>query len=287
MRPVDVSTVEELHEYFRLAGRDWDDIGWRGDPAVRSTDGTTLVEERGDGSVEVTGWSRGQLMSTRHVPDVRAFVQDMVSWQLKERLRGNLSQRGLRADVSVRSQSAAGEPDEMPDEGRWAVVVSEGEYHIGGMSLGRFRHYDSYEDVVLATDVLQRLVQQRGPTEPAGDADLLVERGRSTGAGIVGRTRERGHADAPGLGPGDVLDRVGHESGSQLFALGTPFAMRSQPPDMAGGEYHRYRVLDHLPFAREGTAAPWFGQPGGGAMVVGDRPVRWYLDHGHLVELVD
>ena len=80
---------------------------------------------------------------------------------------------------------------------------------------------------------------------------------------------------------------MGHESGSQLFALGTPFAWRSQPPDMVGAEYHRYRVLAELPEAQEGRAAAWFDQPGGGAMVVAERPVRWYLDHGYLVEITD
>ena len=56
---------------------------------------------------------------------------------------------------------------------------------------------------------------------------------------------------------------------------------------MVGREYHRYRVLAELPEAQEGRAAAWFGQPGGGAMVVAEHPVRWYLDRGYLVEVTD
>lgn len=287
MDPRDVNSVGDLHDYLRSRGRDWDHIGWRGDANVRSTDGTTLLERLPDGRIEVTAWARGQEMSREHLADERSFAQDVVNSDLASQLRTLVSQRGLFEHVSVRRMPVPGRPDEPPPEGQWTVVVSEGEWHVGGMTMGRFRLYESFEDVVLAADVLQRLVQQRGPVEQAPAGEDLARRGEVTAEGIVTRTRERGHADVPGLGPGDVLDRVGHESGSQLFALGTPFAMRSQPPDMAGAQYHRYRVVDRLPDAREGTAAAWFGQPGGGAMVVGDRPVRWYLDHGHLVELLD
>jgi hypothetical protein len=46
-------------------------------------------------------------------------------------------------------------------------------------------------------------------------------------------------------------------------------------------------VLGPLPAGvAEGVAAPWFGQPGGGAKVVLDAPVRRYVDAGLLVELV-
>lgn len=287
MRPSEVATVEELHIYLRDAGQDWDHLGWRGDPEVRDTDGTVLVERFDDGSVEATSWSRGQQRTRYGFPDLRSFVQSRVNSYLLDRLRGHLSQRDLGGRISLSASPSRYQDEGAPPEGRWTVVVSEGEYHIGGMTMGRFRRYESHEDVVLAADVLQRLVQQRGPTEVAPDADSLVRQGQLTGAGIVQRTQQRGDADVPAVGAGDVLDRIGHESGSQLFALGTPFAMRSQPPDMVGGEYHRYRVIDGLPDAREGTAAAWFGQPGGGGMVVAEHPVRWYLDHGHLVELID
>lgn len=60
-----------------------------------------------------------------------------------------------------------------------------------------------------------------------------------------------------------ALATAAAETGHHLYALGTP-----------------------MPGAMEGVAAPWFEQPGGGAMVVLERPVRWYVDQGYLVELV-
>lgn len=285
MRPADVATVEDLRAYVKDEGREWFTIGWRGDPDTYMTDGTTLFEQLSDGRVEVTGWSRGAQVSADLYPDLREAVQEFVNAHLVRGVRLELSRRGLYEVVHVTQAGRRERP--VPPEGRWVLVVSEGAFHVGGMTMGRFRHYESFEDPRLAVDVLQRLVQGRGPVEVAPDPQELARRGQVTGLGIVERTRQRGTAGEPGVGPGDVLDRVGHESGSQLFALGTPFAMRSQPPDMVGAEYHRYRVVDGLPDAREGTAVAWFGQPGGGAMIVGEHPVRWYLDHGHLVELVD
>jgi hypothetical protein len=285
MRSAEVATVEDLRAYLKDEGREWFTIGWRGDPDVYMTDGTVLFEQLSDGRVEVTGWDRGNQTSSTVQPNLRAAVQVFVNDHLADELRLELSDRGLTESVEVVKATSADGP--IPSEGRWVVVVSEGAFHVGGMTMGRFRHYESFEDARLAVDVLQRLVQGRGPVELAPDPQELARRGQVTGQGIVERTRQRGTAGEPGVGPGDVLDRVGHESGSQLFALGTPFAMRSQPPDMVGVEYHRYRVVDGLPDAREGTAVAWFGQPGGGAMIVAEHPVRWYLDHGHLVELVD
>lgn len=285
MHPRDVATLEDLRAYLEDERREWFTIGWRDDRDVYMTDGTTLFERLSDGRVEVTGWSRGTHMSTAEYPDLRSAVQVFVNDHLADKVRLELSGQGLYEFVQVVKATSTDGP--VPSEGRWVVVVSEGAFHVGGMTMGRFRHYESFEDPQLAVDVLQRLVRGRGPVEVAPDAQELARRGQVTGQGIVERTRQRGHAGEPGVGPGDVLDRVGHESGSQLFALGTPFAMRSQPPDMVGAEYHRYRVVDGLPDAREGTAVAWFGQPGGGAMIVAEHPVRWYLDHGHLVELVD
>ena len=285
MRPVEVAGVEDLQSFLKEAGRDWFTFGWRHDPDVYMTDGTVLFEQLSDGRVEVTGWSRGVQSSSDMYSDIRAAVQLFVNGHLADEVRLALSDRDLYESVQVVEATSTDGP--IPSEGCWVVVVSEGAFHVGGMTMGRFRHYESYEDPQLAVDVLQRLVQGRGPTEAAPNPQDLARRGQATGEGIIERARQQGHADRPGVGTGDVLDRIGHESGSQLFALGTPFAMRSLPPDMVGAEYHRYRVVDTLPDAREGTAVAWFGQPGGGAMVVGEHPVRWYLDHGHLVEIVD
>ncbi|WP_248583520.1 TNT domain-containing protein [Nocardioides sp. InS609-2] len=98
------------------------------------------------------------------------------------------------------------------------------------------------------------------------------------------RTRSRGGAPGTnGLEPGDLLDSIGSETGHHLYALGTSFPMRSQPPSDVGAPYLTLRVASNLPESvREGVAAPWFEQPGGGAMIVLDRPTRWYVDRGFL-----
>jgi hypothetical protein len=120
----------------------------------------------------------------------------------------------------------------------------------------------------------------------AADPAELVERGHATARGIRERSLERSGRPGPAaLAPGEVLDLIGADTAHHLYALATPFPERAQPPSDAGTEYHRYEVLAPLREAREGMAAAWFEQPGGGAMVVLDRPVRWYVDQGMLAEL--
>jgi hypothetical protein len=88
------------------------------------------------------------------------------------------------------------------------------------------------------------------------------------------------------VGPGDLLDSVGLETVHHVYALGTGFAQRSQPPTDVNAPYFAFEVAKDLPeTVNEGVAAPWFGQRGGGPMVVLDRPVRWYVDQGLLVPL--
>lgn len=205
--------------------------------------------------------------------------------RLRATLDDLLTERGHPVDrVVVAAPPERGSP--LPPEGPWVVVPQEG-YAVGGVSRGSFRPYawvGSAEEVVeLALTLLGPSSQPSVPV--AGDP---LERGRATSRGIHERTAGRGGAAGPaGLVPGDLLDQVGTASGHHLFALGTPYPMRSQPPGEAGGPYHRYEVRAPLSLAQEGVVAPWFEQPGGGAMVVLGYPVRWHLDRGELVELVD
>jgi hypothetical protein len=82
-----------------------------------------------------------------------------------------------------------------------------------------------------------------------------------------------GFAGAPvtvTLEAGQVLDRFGSNSGRFLSPYGTAYAERALPPSnldtfepLYPNNYHIFRVLK--PFAADGgTAAAWFGQPGGG-----------------------
>jgi len=84
----------------------------------------------------------------------------------------------------------------------------------------------------------------------------------------------------------DAVTRLSGVLGGSGSMAGTLPRAGPAPSDV-GAAYHRYEVLRPLPDAQEGLAPAWFEQPGGGAMVVLARPVRWYVDQGLLVELVD
>lgn len=175
-----------------------------------------------------------------------------------------------------------------PPEGIWVVIPYGDAFVVGGMGRGRFAAYTTVEDLDAAVTVVSRLVLTRPRALPAAEVDALEQRGEATAAGIAQRTRSRGDAPGPAMvAPGEALDTFGAETTHHLYALGTPFAQRSQPPDDVDAPYHRYLVLSPLSDATEGVAAPWFAQPGGGAMVVLTKPIRWYVDQGHLVEIVE
>ncbi len=66
------------------------------------------------------------------------------------------------------------------------------------------------------------------------------------------------------LPKGTIIDRYGKPSGQFVAPDGTPFPQRSLPPGSEKAPYKRYEVLQDIENVQEGTAAPWFGQPGGG-----------------------
>ncbi|WGL53954.1 TNT domain-containing protein [Nocardioides sp. BP30] len=175
-----------------------------------------------------------------------------------------------------------------PPEGVWVVVPYGDAFVVGAVARGRFAPYGSAADLDAAAAIVTRLVLTRPRTVPSAEVEALERRGEVAAAAIKQRTRAREGAAGPAAGAaGEALDTFGAATTHHLYALGTPFAERSQPPTDVDAPYHRYLVLSQLPEAQEGVAAPWFAQPGGGAMVVLGRPIRWYLDQGHLVEVVD
>lgn len=173
-----------------------------------------------------------------------------------------------------------------PPEGPWLVVPYDTAYVVGAMGRGRFAAYASVATIEDAAALVVRLVGEAAATAPPESPEVLQQRAEATRAGILRRTADRGGAAGTAMvAPGEAVDVFGPETGHHLYALGTPFPERSQPPSDAAGLYHRYVVVTALPEATEGVAAPWFGQPGGGAMVVLSKPIRWYVDQGHLVEI--
>lgn len=74
-----------------------------------------------------------------------------------------------------------------------------------------------------------------------------------------------GFAAAPvvvALPPGMMLDRFGNPNGTYFSPAGAPYDMRALPYICQGQTYTAYKV-DRPLAVKSGTAAPWFGEPGG------------------------
>ena len=197
-----------------------------------------------------------------------------------------LAEAGIDPRDVVVASPAADAPQ--PPEGPWVIVPTGQDFRLGGLSRGQFAEYAGSDDPRAIAGLLRSLLADRpSPQRIEAATEALIPYGERTAAGIAERTRAAGGAAHPAaLVADELLDCIGSETGHHLFALGTPFSMRSQPPSDIGREYHQYRVLRPLDSALEGLVAPWFNQPGGGSMVVLGKPIRWYLDRGYLVELV-
>lgn len=65
------------------------------------------------------------------------------------------------------------------------------------------------------------------------------------------------------LKPGKIIDRYGGNTGTFFGDEGTPIENRAMEPNSDFSSYNKYEVLKELP-VKQGTIAPWFGQPGGG-----------------------
>ena len=205
----------------------------------------------------------------------------------QEALRQALADAGLPEDAAVVGQS----PDpgsRPPPNGVWAIVPFGSQFVVGAAARNKFVPYESLWSFDDAVRLVVRLLTERPAVGcmPV-DRHAVKMRGEAVAKAIKERLRAHGGGSAATqVGPRDVLDCVDPDTAHHLYALGTPFSNRSQPPTDLNNPRHLYEVLKPLPeTCQEGVAAPWFGQPGGGAMVVLDRPIRWYVDHGYLVEI--
>lgn len=86
------------------------------------------------------------------------------------------------------------------------------------------------------------------------------------------------------LAPGSRIDRYGSELGTFASPAGTPFGARSLPSNAASAPLRRYEVLKPLP-AQSGTAAPWFGQVGGGTQYEFPQSIESLVRQGYLGRL--
>lgn len=90
--------------------------------------------------------------------------------------------------------------------------------------------------------------------------------------------------------PGTRFDRYGGDfengrfvdTGVFVSPSGVPFEQRSLPPSSINRHYQEYEVLKPIPNVNSGTAAAWFGQPGGGTQFqmplgIGDLVQRGFI----------
>lgn len=206
----------------------------------------------------------------------------------EQRLAEALSSAGLdqRAVVLAPPPEPESPP---PPEGRWLIVPYGSQFVVGAVARAKFAPYGALWSFDDAVSLATRLASTAAASRDVGPTASLRATGEVTARRIRQRTEQRGGSPGPTqVVGGEVFDAVEPETAHHLYAWGTPFSQRSQPPDAIGGSYHQYEVLRDLPGnVQEGRAAPWFGQPGGGSMLVLDRPIRWYVDQGLLVELVE
>ncbi len=95
-----------------------------------------------------------------------------------------------------------------------------------------------------------------------------------------------GEAMPNSLTRGDVIDRLGPDSGEFAAPSGAGYGERAIPPSSIGRDYHEYEVVKPLPESvTEGKVAPWFEQPGGGVQYKFDHPISWYVKNGYLKEV--
>jgi hypothetical protein len=129
--------------------------------------------------------------------------------------------------------------------------------------------------VAFLTVVLTRAARKRaGGAEGGGSADSEP----------IVWPPNRGFAGDPVAKPlpvGTRIDRYGYEGGTFVSPEGTPVEARSLAPGTTSKPYNVYEV-DKPITVDSGTAAPWFGQPGGGTqyelpMSVGDAVDQGYL----------
>ncbi|WP_273702694.1 TNT domain-containing protein [Thermoanaerobacter sp. A7A] len=85
--------------------------------------------------------------------------------------------------------------------------------------------------------------------------------------------------------PGERFDRYGYEKTGKFAApVGTPFEMRSLPPENRKLPYNIYEVIK--PFeALEGKTAPWFDQPGGSIQYKMPKTIKELINEGYIREV--
>jgi hypothetical protein len=164
----------------------------------------------------------------------------------------------------------------LPEAGSWAVFLTR-----NGERLRRL----VFETEEQAAAYLLGSLLLEPPAAPADGSAAGGARPIEPLAGEPPLTlfRERREVEVPA---GTTVDRYGSDRGNVTYALGTPFAERSLPPDWANRPYRSYRLQRPLR-ALTGVAVPWFDQPGGGTAYVFERSLADLVADGSLIPVQD
>ena len=187
-------------------------------------------------------------------------------------------------DLDLSGLWVAEQPDVVPDAppGPWVLVaLSDGATMVGGMDRGTFAVYGVYDDDAAAR-ALRHLLGSTAEvrTLDPEDREGLRVASRQLAQRLQAAGRPLSVTDLP---LGTALDHIGSDSGHTAYLLDTPFAQRSSPPTDLRLPRTGYLVRRPLPDSTTvSPVVPWFGQPGGGILVVFERPLRHLVDTGHL-----
>ena len=84
---------------------------------------------------------------------------------------------------------------------------------------------------------------------------------------------------------GTLVDRYGYSGGTFVSPVGTPYPMRALPPGSNQKPYTIYRVLKPIDNVAASKIMPWFGEIGLGTQYELPKPVKSYIESGHLEEV--
>ncbi|XVQ12701.1 TNT domain-containing protein [Spirillospora sp. CA-255316] len=192
-------------------------------------------------------------------------------------LEGRLDELGVPSGAYRIGGVADGAWSLLPEGGSWAVFLSEN---------GERRRRVVFETEEQAAAYLLGSLLFESPAAASADGTATVDARPIeplTGEPPLTLFRERREVEVPA---GTPVDRYGGDRGNVTYALGTPFAERSLPPDWANRPYQAYRLQRPLR-ALTGVAVPWFDQPGGGTAYVFERSLADLVADGSLIPVQD
>lgn len=206
-------------------------------------------------------------------------------------VRHLLHERGLDATAVLWTPPSDDPPQ--PPSHRWvAWTTPDDELVLGGSDRGRFAAYARFGDPGLAADILARWIAPELPPAPR-DHETLRAAALTVADQLVGpepvdrevtALLDAGQdVPAPVVPAGCPLDHLGNASGHVLYLYDTAMSARSVPPTDLNEPRTGFVLNQPLPPAcRLRRVEPWFGQPGGGLVVVLDRVIAYYADQGVL-----